>query len=63
MSHSLEYDRDGHLFMVTFPVSEIKSDSESHKVTYTEENGTRERRFSKYSEFIKFVNWLHDNNT
>jgi len=60
-SDSLEYDRDGHLFLVSFPLIDIKADSETKRVIYTDQDGTCERGFSKYSEFIKFVNWIHSN--
>ena len=63
MGHSLEYDRDGQLFFVAFPVSNIRSESDSNRVTYTDQNGLRERGFSNHSELIKFVNWLCEHNT
>lgn len=61
MGISREYYRDGHLFLVEFPVSNIKS-LDDRLVVYTDQSGNHERRFSKHSELVKFINWLGDNN-
>ena len=58
----LEYDKDGYLFIVNFSVSDIKSNSEGKFVSYKDQSGFHERKFGKYSEHMRFVNWLIEHN-
>jgi len=58
----LEYEADGHLFLVSFPLKSEQGDPESRKVEFTDQYGKKSKGFSSWSETIRFINWLHDNN-
>jgi len=62
MVYFLNYDRDGYLFSVAFPVSDVKLNSDENRVTYVDQNGTHERVFGKDSAFTRFSNWICENN-
>lgn len=58
MNEILEYEGDGQLIVVEFPVTQVLSDTVQHTISYRDQHGFREIVFGSASELIRFSNWL-----